>query len=162
MESDSGILSSITKAMTALLCTLLLVGGCEGSSDGSERQMMQTIDSFAVNYFNWQYHRALSFCTPESKPWLSFAASQVTQEDIDLLHQEAPASYEVQSVENINDTTVLANITVYDFLQPDSIGKQPHHVSKADFCLRMVLPTSEKRWKVDVTQLPRPKKRQAN
>lgn len=141
-----------------LVGTLLITTSCENHADGSERQMMLALDSFAVSYYNWQYHRALRFCTSESEPWLKFAASQVTQEDIELLHQEAMATYEVQSIDYADDTTAYANITVFNFLQPDSIGRQPHHIDKADFWLRMTLPAAEGKWKVDLTQLPRSEK----
>ena len=158
MELRSSTLRKETRVLVTFVCSLLMTAACESHSAGSEKQMMLALDSFTVSYYNWQYHRAQRFCTPESEPWLKFAASQVTQEDVELLRKETEATYEVRSIEFINDSSALANITVFDFLQPDSIGQPPHHVDKADFTLRIVLPASEKKWKIELTQLPRPEK----
>lgn len=159
MEFRSNMFKKKTRYLITFTCSLLLTAACGSHSDGSEKQLIQTLDSFTVSYYNWQYHRALHFCTPESEPWLKFAASQVTQEDVEQLHKETEATYEIRSIEFTDDSTALANITVFNFLQLDTIGQKPHHVGKADFILRMVLPAAEKKWKVNLTQLPRPEKR---
>ena len=40
-------------------------------------------------FFNCDYHAAEALCTPESRRWLQFAASNTTQQDLDLLKQQA-------------------------------------------------------------------------
>lgn len=52
---------------------------------GSEEQLKADIDSFATYYYNWHFEKAARFCTPESKVWLRYAASNVHQADIELL-----------------------------------------------------------------------------
>ena len=36
-------------------------------------------------FFNCDYHAAEALCTPESRRWLQFAASNTTQHDLDML-----------------------------------------------------------------------------
>ena len=40
-------------------------------------------------FFNCDYHAAEALCTPDSRRWLQFAASNTTQHDLDLLKQHA-------------------------------------------------------------------------
>lgn len=120
----------------------------------------EAADSFAVYYFNWQYDKAARFVTEESLPWLSYAASQVQQEDIDILRQKEDATVEVEDVETDGeDKTVV--LTVRDFLRMDTIGTAGHLVREARFRLPMKsqLENGKQVWKVRMEGLPRSERR---
>ena len=127
--------------------------GCQ-PHEGSEKQLKEDIDSFATYYYNWHFEKALKYCTPESEKWLRFAASNVHQADIDLLHtKNEDATIEIGDIDFLDDE-VSANvqITVSNFLQMDTIGTEAHHVSQATFLLPMVIQGGK--WKVKLDQLP--------
>lgn len=107
---------------------------------GSEEQLREHADSFAVNYFNWHFEQALRYCTPESEKWLRYAASNVHEEDVELLrNKEADAQVELGDIiYNDNDSIVTIETKVYDYLQMDSIGKAAHLVPESTFRLTMV------------------------
>ena len=94
------------------------------SCDGhGTRQLKREVDSFAVNYFNWQYHKAIKHVTPESEKWIRYAASQVHQADIDMLRQkDQSATCEIHDIDfDDNDSTAVAHVTIRDFLRMDTI-----------------------------------------
>lgn len=144
-------------AMTGILmiqaCYLTLTS-CD-IHKGSESQLKDDIDSFATYYYNWHFEQAAAYCTPESKRWLKFAASNVHQADIDSLRAKATdALVEVDDVVfHDDDTTATVAIHVKNFLQMDSIGQVAHPVSEATFQLPMVL--RHDKWWIHLKSLPR-------
>lgn len=126
----------------------LLFAACNSILYTEEDRMRNNINNFASAYFNWQYKEALPFCTPESERWLRFAASNVTQEDVDLLRaQQEGASHKIDSINyDKGDTTATAYITVKNFLQADSIDTPAHMVKRARICIPLVL--RNKKWLV--------------
>ena len=60
-------------------CWLRRAQGC------LSREFDGSVDSFAVYFFNWRLDKAAQFCTPDSKKWLQFAASQVHPEDLEQM-----------------------------------------------------------------------------
>jgi len=138
-------------AMVSLASAAL--SGCQ-PHEGSEKQLLEDVDSFATYYYNWYFEKALKYCTPESERWLRFAASNVHQADIDLLHaKEQDAVIEIEDVDYHDDkVSATVNLSVTDFLQMDTIGTEAHLKNKATFQLPMTL--HEGKWKVALSQLP--------
>ena len=105
-----------------LSAAFLLMTACSEYSGASEKKLVQTVDSFATYYYNWQYHQALRFTTPQSEQWLKLCASQLTQDDVDQLNQqEERPSYEIGEIEFLNDSTALS-ISFSNFLRPKSVS----------------------------------------
>ncbi len=148
------------KVFPLLLLPVLSAGWASCShAGGSEEQLKEYCDSFATYYYNWHFGEALRFCTPSSEPWLRFAATGATQEDVDALRaKETDASIEIEDVETQEgDTVAVVTLTVHDFLQMDSIGQAAHPVKEATVRLPMVL--HEGVWKVRMEGLPRSERR---
>ena len=80
--------------------------------------------------------------------WLRYAASNVHQEDVDILRaQDEGASHEINEiVYNKDDSTAYARITVRNFLQMDTIGTAGHIVKEAQIRIPLVL--RNKKWLV--------------
>ena len=138
---------------TTALVFLAIVGSC-GNRTNNE-QAAACADSFAVNYFNWNFNRAARFCTPESVRWLQFAASQVTQADIDTLRAKAHGvDVEINDV-TIDDDESRADIrlTVTDFMAPAAIGHGAEATDKQTFKLTAVRVGDG--WKIRMEDLPR-------
>lgn len=124
------------KRYSFLLLVLPMLIACGESRDGSEEQLVEVADSFSVGYFNYDLQKAKRFCTDDSEKWLQFIASNIQQEDVDILRQqEESATVEVGEVSYTGDSSAVVNITVQHFLKMDSIGKTGVMTDEADFKL---------------------------
>lgn len=137
-------------------CTALGFSAC--MHRGSESQLKEDVDSFAVHYYNWHFEKAAAYCTPESEKWLRFAATNVRPADIDSLRAKAvDAEVEVNDVNfDDNDSTALAILHVKDFLQMDSIGQAARPHKEATFRIPLVF--RGEKWLVNLKSLPRAEK----
>jgi hypothetical protein len=125
--------SPVAALLLGGVALLLLPTGCH---DGDEDQLKAYADSFSTAYFNWQFAKAQPYCTPESRIWLLFASSQVTQEDVDSLRaQPEGASVKIEDVDYDSDTSAVVSVTVRNFLPMDTIGKRGPAVERADYLL---------------------------
>lgn len=132
----------------------LLITACSSHKD--EPQLKETVNGFAATFFNWQLNEALPYCTPESKKWIEYAGSQITQEDIDLLKaQDEGASHQLEDINyQAGDTTATVVIKVKNVMLLDSIGTSGKMMEKASFQIHLCY--RNKQWKVLLTSLPRP------
>ena len=126
---------------------------------GDKKQMEEYTDSFAIHYFNWQFKKAIPYCTQESEKWLRYAASNVHQEDVDALRgMEQGAQTEVGDIQFGNDDSMATvKITVKNYLRMDTIGKMGHVVA-GDSHFTLPLVYHNMKWKIHLTRLPKPDK----
>ena len=139
----------------------MMIAGCDTATRlGTEYKVRTAVDSFATYYFNWQFYKATNFVTDSSQVWLSYAASQVHEADIELLREKEDATVEIEEI-NIDDSeTPTARIKVRDFLRMDTIGTEGHVVKEATFVLQLENTAQEgKEWKVRMEGLPQSEKR---
>lgn len=144
---------AIGMAVVAITTSLYTLTGCQ-AHEGNEEQLENDLDSFATYYYNWQFPKAVKFCTACSEPWLKYAASNVHEADVELLRNKAEdATVEINDIDFGDDeVSAIADITVRNFLQMDSIGKEAHLVEEADFLLPMCMENGV--WKVRMASLP--------
>ncbi len=144
----------LTISLTIVGC--VMIGLCACTDHKNEEQLRDTASAFAQTYFNWQFNDALAHCTPSSQRWISYAASQVTQDDVDKLRRaEQGARSEIKKIHyEEGDSVVSVVMKVENFLSMDSIGTVGHFVESATYTLQFV--QLNKRWKVKLTELPRP------
>lgn len=137
----------------AALVFLTMVGSC-GNRTNNE-QAAACADSFAINYFNWNFNGAARFCTPESVRWLQFAASQVTLADIDTLRVKAHgADVEITDMTmNSDESQADISLTVTDFMTPAAIGHGAEAMARQTFKLAAVRVGDG--WKIKMEDLPR-------
>ena len=143
----------VSAAIVSVATGLIGFNGCR-PHEGSEKQLKADADSFATYYYNWHFPKATKFCTPESERWLSYAASNVHEADVELLRTKAEdASIEITNVDFGDDeVSAVVTLTVTNFLQMDTIGQEAHLVPQAVFQLPMQL--HEEKWKVNLEKLP--------
>lgn len=134
----------------------VLIGLCACTNHKNEEQLRDTASAFAQTYFNWQFNDALAHCTPSSQRWISYAASQVKQDDVDKLRNaEQGARSEIKKIHfEEGDSMASVVMKVENFLSMDSIGTVGHFVESATYTFQLV--RQAKRWKVKLTELPRP------
>lgn len=144
------MIMKIAACLSAFVC---LFAACDRSSEAVKDAITQDVICFAEPYFNYQFNNAVAFCTPESRKWLVFAASNVTEADLDVLRQQAEgAEVEVSSIEITTDTTAMAGVDVSNFLLADSIGRPARIEAEGRFILPVVLRGG--RWLVRMEGLP--------
>lgn len=115
---------------------------CSCSRDAMSQEMdeaLKAADNFAGCYFNYELEATKDYCTPESVVWLSFLASNINQEDIDIINeQDKPATVETKDVEMTSDTTAVAICEVRNFLKLDTLGRPGEIASKALYPIPLV------------------------
>lgn len=140
----------IAACLSAFVCML---AACSRSSEAVKEAVTQDVIYFAEPYFNYRFHSAAAFCTPESKKWIAFAASNATEADLDVLRSQAEgAEVGVSRIELTSDTTAMACVDVSNFLLADTIGRPARIEAEGRFRLPVVLRGG--RWLVRMEGLP--------
>ena len=141
--------------------SLLLAALCGTSctESDSEQQLKERATTFATLYFNWQFSKALSFCTPESQKWLRYAASQVCQNDIDTLRsKEVAATVHVANIQYAeSDTLATVRLLVSDCWYMGNSDMQGTYLPQAEFTLPAVC--RHVQWLIKMEGLPRNEKK---
>lgn len=134
---------------------LLLCHSCD--TDGEKQQIGTFATQFAQDYFNCRYRQALQSCTPESAKWLHYAASNITQADLDVLNsRDKEATCDVVDIATTSDSTSVATLKIKDFFLLDSIGK-PGTIND-EALLELTMKRAGDKWQVQLSALPRPRK----
>lgn len=150
----------IRNAIIMFTVSACLSATCSCSHDAMSADMNEAInvaDNFAGRYFNYELEASRNYCTPESVVWLSFLASNINQEDIDILNaQDRPATVETDDVEMTSDTTAVAICEVSNFLRLDTLGRPGEITPKAIYAIHLVKRNG--RWLVRMEGLPQSEK----
>ena len=104
-------------------------------------------------FFNCDYHAAEALSTPDSRRWLQFAASNTTQQDLDLLKQHAAEVEATDFFPEANDTLRVVELAVRNSVKPTIAGEQPSQIEKAMFRTTVVKRNGS--WLVRMASLPR-------
>ena len=107
-------------------------------------------------FFNCNYHAAEALSTPDSRRWLQFAASNTTQQDLDLLKQHAAEVEATDFFPEANDTLRVVELAVRNSVKPTIAGEQPSQIEKAMFRTTVVKRNGS--WLVRMASLPRSEK----
>ena len=107
-------------------------------------------------FFNCDYHAAEALSTPDSRRWLQFAASNTTQQDLDLLKQHAAEVEATDFFPEANDTLRVVELVVRNSIKPTIAGEQPSQIEKAMFRTTVVKRNGS--WLVRMASLPRSEK----
>lgn len=122
-------------------------------SNESKSRLEDTVDSFATAYFNWRFPDAVKYCTPQSLRWLTYASSQVTRKDVEVLrNKQEGAQCQIDDIELPDDSTANILLTVNNFLSMDTIGDTPSPTAEKSFHIRAI--QRQGRWMIDLDALP--------
>lgn len=132
---------------------LSLFTSCFDNEEGSD-VVDDAATCWADAYFNYDLKTAQRYVTPESRDWLSFLASNMTEADVEILRQQdEEAVVQLVSCEQVDDSTWMATLTVSNFMMIDSLGQTGHMVGEAEFSVPVV--QRNKRTFVRMEGLPR-------
>lgn len=126
------------KFCALVFACLLLISACGQDTNDSDEKFSQQALAFGEAYFNYDYEDAAKLVTPESEKWLSFAASNITQEDIDLINSHDRATVTVDDFTLNNDSTAMVTLIVKDFVQKDTLFRPASVTDEAEFQLEVV------------------------
>lgn len=107
-------------------------------------------------FFNCDYHAAEAQCTPESRRWLQFAASNTTQHDLDMLRQQAAQVEATEFFPEASDTLRVVELMVRNSVSPTIHGGESAQVEEALFHVTVVKRNGS--WQVRMASLPRSEK----
>lgn len=129
----------------------MLVAAC--TTNDKKKQIEENTRHFVENYLCCRYKQAMQYCTPESQCWVIYAASNVTQEDVDAINaMKEKTTCKTTNIEIYNDSTSMATVKARNFFMMDSIGVTGKVIPEAYFT--MTLKRREGKWSVHLTSLP--------
>ena len=131
-----------------------LLNACSHAEIDADAAAKEQAQKFAEAYFNYDFVKARQFVTSDSEKWLRFAASNVVQEDVDLLNAiQKSASVEVTDCDYQNDSVAHVTLAVYNVVLKDSIGQPAYMAGEAEFALSLVKRNGD--YQVRMEGLPR-------
>ena len=141
-----------------LFCTAFLLSACS-RMNRDDQEATDTAVKWADAYFNYDFHEAEKYVTPESRQWLQFAASNTTEHDLQLVQEnEGGASVEADDFfSEANDTLRVVSLRIYDFVSSTLPADSARLVDEATFTITTVLRDGE--WKVRMEGLPQSERR---
>ena len=134
-------------ATATLMCGGVL-SACESDDVKSrEAQAGRRAVAFAQAYYNQHYDKATELVTPESRKWIAFFVSNMTDGDLEVLAQYPEASMAtIDEVMLTSDSTAEVSLVVDHAFVADSLGKPGH--MEDDKKLKLSLVQREKNWMV--------------
>lgn len=142
-----------------LIVFCALFSACQQGVQDNEVQLAEVADSFCVRYFNYNFPEAMNYCTDDSRKWIQFAASNVTEKDLQILYeQETPAQINVTDIAyRETDTTALVTVVVENYWDMDEIESEDdirtlvyHRVGVFKF----PMVKQQDRWRIRMEGLP--------
>lgn len=140
---------------TLVLALSLLLAACD-MIQNDDNEATSTAIQWGEAFFNCDYHAAEALCTPESRRWLQFAASNTTQQDLDLLKQHAAQVEATDFFPEANDTLRVVELVVCNNVKPTVAGEEPSQIDKAVFHTTVVKRNGS--WLVRMASLPQSEK----
>lgn len=129
----------------ALVAALCLASACSLKDDAAVESCAK---SFGQNYFNLRLLQASGLCTDRSYKWIEFYASNISQDDVDVLNTQTDSALcDIDDID-IDGDSARVKMTVRNFLLCDSIGR-PGRMCKQGKC-RLTLRKEGETWKVDL------------
>ena len=141
------------KRIVLIMTVSAALTACSNSMASLQEKAERTATEFAEAYFNYDLTKASTLVTPESVKWISFVASNISEEDIEVLNTRSEgATVTLDDCEMINDTTCEAVITVDNFMAIDTIGRPG--VFRHDGTFRLTVVLRDGRWLIKMASLP--------
>ncbi len=119
-------IKKMTRGKGWLLSLCLLAGlGTAGCAGEEEKQASNRAREFAEDYFNLRFDEAYESCTADSRKWIAFRASNITERDLEAVRAAAEEAY-VSSAEfrQIDDSTAFVRCVVCQALAADSLEQR--------------------------------------
>jgi hypothetical protein len=128
-------------AVSSFICI-----SCSDNQRQRNNQLDACVDSFSVYYFNYHLNDAARFATDDSRKWIELMASNVTEQDVELLKSQGQdAEVEIVS-KDMEDSVATVSICVKHYLRKDTIGQVGRITDDDTYVLRAV--AQNDKWKI--------------
>ena len=128
--------SRITRAALAAIAASAVIA-MPSCSYKDENAAEERARQFAQSYFNMRFGQAAGLCTENSVKWIKYHASNISQDDIDVLDSQTDTAVcEIDDIDDSGDSATVS-MTVRNFLRCDSIGKRGRMCKEANFQIAM-------------------------
>ncbi|MBQ8064286.1 MAG: hypothetical protein IJ200_01335 [Prevotella sp.] len=136
-----------------ILVLPLVVAGCQLVEDKDDAAL-NAASGWAEAYFNCDYQEAGKYATEESGKWLRFAASNTTDDDLQVLQQAGGVQVTADEYFTVaNDTLRQVTLHVSNFLATGTLGQPARIADRGTFVVTLV--NRNGKWKVRMEGLPR-------
>ncbi len=141
------------KKFALITTTVAFMAACTSQFSSSQNKAGHAATAFAEAYFNYDFAKATELTTPETAKWLRFAASNITQENINELNKRNEgAGVTLTDCEELSDTLCEAVVEVDNYMAIDSIGGPG--VFRDGGVFRLTVVERDGRWMVRMEGLP--------
>ncbi len=135
-----------------LFATTIMLVGCSTEMDG-DQQARDAAGAWADAYFNCDYKEAIEYVTEDSRKWLLFAASNTTEQELELLQNAGGATVEIEDYfDEANDTMRLVTMTITNYFSPTTQLQTPTLAKEGTFKITVV--KQHNQWLVRMVGLP--------
>ena len=135
-----------------VMALTVLMSGCS-MIQSDDNEATKAAVAWGEAFFNCNYHEAEQYCTPESAYWLKFAASNTTQQDLDLLAHQSATVEATDYFPEANDTLRIVELRVNHALKLSALGSAVQQADESRY--HIVVVKHEGSWKVRMAGLPR-------
>ncbi len=134
-----------------LLISLTFLSAC--SLADKDVAVKNASEQWADAYFNYNLDEANELTCDESRKWISFAASNVTTQDFEMLgERQERAAVVAEECHFGADTVAYVYLTVTNFLEPDTIGGAGKWTEEGKFMIELRKRSAG--WQVRMEGLP--------
>ncbi len=144
------------KLFLLIVAFLVMVLSACNLSKLTHEKAAKTAELWAEALFHADYQEAQQYVTPDSRRWLQFAASNITQHDLDLINATDIAVETMDIHESDNDSLVTAVIKVSNYVAPALLGQESTVQQEGIFSVRLV--EHDGQWHVRMAGLPQNEK----
>ncbi|WP_315510988.1 hypothetical protein [Hoylesella nanceiensis] len=137
---------------TLLLATIIsFMSSCQRISNSNDMTIIA--DSFATNFYNWRLEKAFKYCTAESKTQISYLASNISEEDVELINKRnEDASIEITNTEMLEGSLkARVSMKIYNSFKMKDINSDIQFNKERDVTINLI--KTNEGWKVDLTTL---------
>jgi len=144
----------LMKYYFSLFLSILMVS-CQFHENDQTSVVDEPLNKWANAYFNFDYKEALEYMTPESGKWVRFAASNITEKDINYIKEHPMETMIEITHKQMTEGDTLCNTTIHvsKFIQLGMDADNNQVVDDADFQIQLVKRDGD--WLIKTEGLPR-------
>lgn len=103
-------------SLLSILIVSLLLTSCETET---EKQVERVAFSFIDSYFSWHFEKSAEYVTDDSRKWISFLASNISEEDIAEFNKlREDIDYSCSDTKMLSDTTAEVRVYAHNVVLP--------------------------------------------
>jgi hypothetical protein len=138
------------------LFVIAILTACVDINSHGSKQADEAAVRWAEAYFNYDFNQAQRLTTSDSHKWLRFVATNLTEQDLEVIRQQdEPAHVKLIACDIESDSTWTAVVEVNNYVFPDSIG-QPAELVEDSRQFKVSVVRQDGRMFVRMKGVPRP------